>query len=116
MVKKMTKQTAAQSSGIPRRIHIEETSALIGKAETTIRTCASNKKYQHLIPLPFKLPGSRRLCWWEHEVLAWMESNRPAEPPPPKRLRGRPTKVEQLSRARWQQQNASAQHRAGGQK
>ena len=44
MVKKMTKQTAAQSSGIPRRIHIEETSALIGKAETTIRTCASNKK------------------------------------------------------------------------
>lgn len=116
MVKKMIKQSAAPSSGIPRRIHIEETSALIGKAETTIRTCATNKKYQHLIPPPFKLPGSRRLCWWEHEVLAWMESNRPVEPPPPKRPRGRPTKIEQLARARWQQRNVPAQHRAGGEK
>ena len=50
-----------------------------------------------------KMPHSRRLCWWEHEVLAWIESNRPAEPPPVKRPRGRPTKVEQLARERWAQ-------------
>lgn len=107
----MSRKSAASSSGTPRRLHIEETSALIGKAETTIRTCATNEKYRHLIPPPFKLPGSRRLCWWEHEVLAWMQSNRPAEPPPTKRLRGRPTKTEQLARARWQELNASIQHR-----
>ena len=111
MVKKMSRKSAAPSSGTPQRIYIERTSALIGKAETTIRTCATNKKYQHLIPPPFKMPNSRRLCWWEHEVLAWMQSNRPAEPPPPKRPRGRPTKVEQLARARWQELNASIQHR-----
>ncbi len=107
----MSKKSAAPSSGTPRRLHIEETSALIGKAETTIRTCATNEKYRHLIPPPFKLPGSRRLCWWEHEVLAWMQANRPAEPPPPKRPRGRPTKTEQLARARWQELNASIHHR-----
>ena len=79
----MSIKSAAPSSGTPRRIGIERTSAMIGKAETTIRTYATNKKYQHLIPPPFKMPNSRRLCWFEHEVLAWMQSNRPAEPPPP---------------------------------
>lgn len=108
MVKKMNKKSAAPSSGTPQRIHIDRTSALIGKTETTIRTCATNKKYQHLIPRPFKMPNSRRLCWFEHEVLAWMQSNRPAEPPPPKRPRGRPTKVEQLARARWEELNVLA--------
>ena len=112
MVKKMSIKSAAPSSGTPRRIGIERTSAMIGKAETTIRTYATNKKYQHLIPPPFKMPNSRRLCWFEHEVLAWMQSNRPAEPPPPNRPRGRPTKVEQLARARWQELNASIQDRS----
>ena len=107
MVKKMTKRPATQSGGIPRCIRIEELSELIGKTATTIRTCATNKKYQHLIPTPFKMPNSRRLCWWEHEVLAWIESNRPAEPPPPRRQRGRPTKVEQLARERWAQTSAA---------
>lgn len=89
------------SSDLPRMLFVEQLSTLIGKTATTIRTCATNDKYKHLIPKPFKLPHSRRLCWYEHEVLAWIESNRPAEPPPPKRPRGRPTKVEQLARARW---------------
>lgn len=106
----------ATTGDLPKILFVEQLSALIGKTKTTIRTCATNAKYAHLIPPPFKMPHSRRLCWYEHEVLQWIESNRPAEPPPPKRPRGRPTKVEQLSRARWPQQNASAQHRAGGQK
>lgn len=114
MVKDMPKQLATPSSGIPKRIHIEETAALIGKAPTTIRTCATNRKYQHLIPPPFKMPHSRRLCWWEHEVLAWIESNRPAEPPPRKRQRGRPTKVEQLARERWAQTSATRACKDGG--
>jgi len=103
MVNDMPKPFAAQDSGTLRILFIEQLAALIGKRVTTIRTCATNAKYQHLIPQPFKLPHSRRLCWWEHEVLAWIESNRPAEPPPVKRPRGRPTKVEQLARERWAQ-------------
>lgn len=85
-----------------RLLFVEELSKLIGKTATTIRTCASNDKYRHLIPQPFKLPHSRRLCWYEHDVLAWIESQRPSMPPPKKRPRGRPTKVEQFVREQWE--------------
>lgn len=92
-----------QTSSSPqvRILFIEQLSTLIGKSATSIRTFATSEKYKHLIPRPFKMPHSRRLCWYEHEVLAWIEANRPAEPPPLKRPRGRPTKLEQLSRQRW---------------
>lgn len=89
------------AAAIPRIIFIEQLSALIGKTATTIRTCATNAKYTHLIPRPFKMPGSRRLCWYENEVLQWIESSKPATPPPTKRPRGRPTKAEQLAMQRW---------------
>ncbi|WP_412766610.1 helix-turn-helix transcriptional regulator, partial [Burkholderia pseudomallei] len=59
-----------------RVLFIEELSRLIGKAPTTIRTCATNAKYLHLIPRPFKMPNSRRLCWWESDVLAWINASR----------------------------------------
>jgi predicted DNA-binding transcriptional regulator AlpA len=91
----------AACAALPRVVFIEQVAEMIGKTATTIRTCATNAKYAHLIPRPWKMPSSRRLCWYEHEVLAWIESSRPAEPPPPKRPRGRPTKVEQLARQRW---------------
>lgn len=92
-----------QASSTPpvRILFIEQLSTLIGKSATSIRTFATSEKYKHLIPRPFKMPHSRRLCWYEHEVLAWIEAHRPAEPPPPKRPRGRPTKAEQLARQRW---------------
>ncbi len=99
----------AASADLPRILFIEQLAPLIGKTETTIRTCATNAKYAHLIPRPFKLPHSRRLCWYERDVLAWIESTRPAEPPPPRRPRGRPTKAEQLARQRWA--NSTAQGR-----
>jgi predicted DNA-binding transcriptional regulator AlpA len=76
---------------------IEELSALIGKTENTIRTCATNRKYQHLIPRPFKFPHSRRLAWYADAVKEWMESALPVGEPV-KRRRGRPTKAEQLAR------------------
>lgn len=91
----------ANLSGLPKILFIEQLSALIGKTATTIRTCSTNQKYAHLIPRPFKMPNSRRLCWYEHEVLAWIDSHRPVEPPPLRRPRGRPTKTEQLARQRW---------------
>ena len=99
---------------LPRILFIEQLASLIGKTETTIRTCATNAKYAHLIPRPFKLPNSRRLCWYERDVLEWIESTRPVEPPPPRRPRGRPTKAEQLSRARWAQNNTAQPSAKGG--
>jgi|GEM_PF-6446201 len=48
---------------IPRVIFIEKLSEIIGKAPTSIRTAATNEKYKHLIPRPFKMPHSRRLAW-----------------------------------------------------
>ena len=88
------------ASDIPVRIlFIEQVSALIGKSTTTIRTFATSAKYKHLIPRPFKMPGSRRLCWYEADVLAWIAANRPAEPPPKRRPRGRPTNPERQVRA-----------------
>ena len=95
------------SSSAVRILFVEQLSALIGKTETTIRTFATNEKYKHLIPRPFKMPHSRRLCWYEHEVLGWIASNRPAEPPAPRRPRGRPTKAEQLVRQQWADANRS---------
>lgn len=89
-----------------RILFIEQLSALIGKSTTTIRTFATRKGAQHLIPRPFKMPGSRRLCWYEADVLAWIESSRPAPEPPSKRRRGAPTKVE---RAAWAAGKAVAQ-------
>jgi predicted DNA-binding transcriptional regulator AlpA len=98
----------ARNGDFPKILFIEQLSALIGKSATTIRTCATNGKYAHLIPRPFKLPNSRRLCWYEHEVLTWIVSTRPADPPPKKRPRGRPTKVEQLARQRWAEKSAQS--------
>jgi len=84
---------------VKRTIFIEELSALIGKAATTIRSCATNRKYQHLIPRPRKMPNSRRLFWYEEDVRAWQAASVPVEPVVQKR-RGRPTKTEQMLRAR----------------
>lgn len=84
-------------SSLTRILFIEEISTLIGKTTTTIRTCATNAKYAHLIPRPFKLPHSRRLAWYEEDVLRWLQAATPVGPPL-KRRRGRPTKTEQLAR------------------
>ena len=91
-------------SGVPanpikRTMFIEELSGLIGKATTTIRTCATNRKYQHLIPRPFKMPHSRRLVWYEDDVRAWLAQSTRVHPVTQKR-RGRPTKEEQILNAR----------------
>lgn len=85
-------------SALRRILFIEELSERIGKTATTIRTCATNAKYAHLIPRPFKLPHSRRLAWYEDEVAKWLAAATPVGPPV-KRRRGRPTKIEQLARA-----------------
>ena len=54
----------------PKVIFIEELAVQIGKSANTIRTCSTNKKLQHLIPRPFKLPHSRRLCWYVRSLEA----------------------------------------------
>jgi predicted DNA-binding transcriptional regulator AlpA len=88
----------AVSTQLPNTIFIEQLSELIGKTATTIRTCATNQKYFHLIPRPFKMPHSRRLCWLKNDVVAWLESGMVVSPTgQPKR--GRPTKKEAIKKA-----------------
>lgn len=82
---------------VRRIVFIEELSVLIGKTATTIRTCATNAKYAHLIPRPFKLPSSRRLAWYEDDVLRWREGAIPVGPTVKPR-RGRPTRQQQLAK------------------
>jgi predicted DNA-binding transcriptional regulator AlpA len=82
---------------LPRIIQISELSQLINKTETTIRTCATNAKYLHLIPRPFKLPASRRLCWLLSDVLVWLGKAQQVQPTA-RRRRGRPTKTQTLAR------------------
>lgn len=65
--------TPTPDAGMPRVIFIEKLAELIGKTPATIRTFVSKAQYRHLIPTPFKMPHSRRLCWYEHDVLAWIE-------------------------------------------
>lgn len=85
-----------------RLLYIEDLAALIGKTPSTIRTFVSRcDNYRHLIPPPYKLPGSRRLVWYEDDVAQWLAATTPVFPPPKRRGRGRPTKREQLERQRW---------------
>jgi predicted DNA-binding transcriptional regulator AlpA len=81
------------SNPLPDIIFIEQLSQLIGKATTTIRTCATNAKYFNLIPKPSKMPASRRLFWTREEVDSWL--NRSTTVNPVKRS-GRPTKRDKL--------------------
>ena len=84
---------------LPEILQIEQLSPLIGKTATTIRTCATNAKYAHLIPRPFKLPGSRRLCWYKADVVAWLSQAMPVKvvEKKPAVRRGPPTKAEQIA-------------------
>ena len=82
---------------LPRIIYIEQLSLVIGKSATTIRTCATNEKYKHLIPRPFKLPHSRRLAWYERDVLDWLEQATTVQPVGKVTRRGSPTKAERIA-------------------
>lgn len=81
-----------------RLVKIEELSDRIGKTETTIRTCATNEKYFHLIPRPIRLPNSRRLLWREEDIRAWIDQATPVGGQS-RRRRGAPTKAERAARA-----------------
>ena len=82
-------------SSTSRLLFIEEVSLQIGKTATTIRTCATNSKYFHLIPRPIRLPNSRRLAWKEEDVQAWINQATPVGQV--RRRRGAPTKAERAA-------------------
>ena len=88
--------TPVPNSSVSRILFIEEVSAIIGKTATTIRTCATNEKYFHLIPRPLKLPNSRRLAWREEDIQAWLAQATPVGQV--RRRRGAPTKAERAAR------------------
>lgn len=81
---------------------VPDMARLLGLTETTVRTYATARQYLHLIPRPFKRPGGRRLLWDAREVRAWLVAGKPPSVEKPRKPRGRPTKAEQLARARAQ--------------
>ena len=80
-------------------IHIERVAELLGIGVGSIRTYVNNSKHHHRIPLPFRIEGRRKLCWYQEDVLAWLEARR-AIPLPEYRPRGRPS-IEELSRRNY---------------
>lgn len=65
-----------------RLLYIEDLAPLIGKTPSTIRTFVSRRdSYRHLIPPPYKLPGSLRLVWYEDDVAQWLAATTPVFPP-----------------------------------
>lgn len=80
-------------------IHIERVAELLGIGVTSIRTYANNPSHHHRIPLPFRIEGRRKLCWYQEDVLAWLEARR-VLPLPEHRPRGRPS-IEELSRRNY---------------
>ena len=85
-------------------IFCEQLSQMIGKTTNTIRTCATNEKYAHLIPRPFKLPGSRRLAWYQADVLDWIQ--KAAQVEPAKKV-GAPTLAQRARKQKMEQLNAA---------
>lgn len=92
----MHEHSHTEASVLPRILFVEQLSQIIGKTATTIRTCATNEKYKHLIPRPFKMPNSRRLAWYEHDVLTWLSGSQVVKPSS-KPHRGPPTKIERVA-------------------
>lgn len=85
---------------LPRLLFSEDLARITGLSITTIRCYTGNKKkFGHLLPKWFKLPGSRRLTWLEADVIAWVKAGQTAMPAA-KRPRGRPTKAEQVAQER----------------
>ncbi|QDQ73117.1 helix-turn-helix domain-containing protein [Pseudoluteimonas lycopersici] len=95
-------------SKLPRTLTTEQIAILLALTVTTVRTYATAKRYRHLLPRHFKLPGGRRLLWDEDEVLEWMRSGRIATLPRPPKKRGRPSKRQQFESA-----DATAQAKEG---
>lgn len=90
-------------------LFVEQLSELIGKKPSSIRTYTSSSQYRHLVPPPFKFEGSRRLCWQETDVLAWIAGGSITFGLGPIPRRGRPTKKEQLARAAAKEANNQQQ-------
>lgn len=86
---------------------VPDMARLLGLTETTIRTYATARQYIHLLPRPFKRPGGRRLLWDADEVRAWLAAGRPPSIEKPRKQRGRPSKTQQVARARLREQEAS---------
>ncbi len=89
----------------PRLLISEDIAALLRLSNATILHYTSNKKkFGHLLPVWFKLPGHRRNYWLETTVHEFLHNGHNAAVAltvnsVPKR-RGRPTKSEQIAKER----------------
>lgn len=92
-----SQQSGSPLSQLPRLLFSEDIARLSNLSITTVRHYTGNtEQFGHLLPRPwFKLPGVRRLAWFEKDVFAWINAGQAAAPST-KRRRGRPMKAEQL--------------------
>lgn len=78
---------------------VEQLAELLHRRPHTIRLDASRAPGR--LPPICRLPGHNRLLWRREDVIAWINGHvqePPVTPTPPRRRRGRPTKVEQRAR------------------
>ena len=90
---------------MPPVLGISELSILLKKSPAVI--LADRCRAPHRVPPSCEPPGTRQPLWLLEDVLNWLRQyqKQPAPQPAPAR-RGRPTKREQLERARAAQQAA----------
>lgn len=78
---------------------VDQLAELLHRSVNTIRNDAARAPGR--LPPLCRLPGHNRLLWRREDVIAWIDAH--VQPlritPPPPRRRGRPTKVEQRTRA-----------------
>jgi len=82
---------------LPALLFVSDLAKLLNLSELTVRFYSGNrKKYGQKLPPFFKLPGSRRLCWYSTDVQTWLDGARAQSLGVKRRGRGRPTKQEQI--------------------
>jgi len=85
---------------LPRILFSEDLARICHLRVSTIQHYTGNaKRYGHLLPKWFKMPGARRLAWLESDVAEWLQAGLQAHCSQIKVKRGRPTKAAQVAKS-----------------
>lgn len=100
----MNQHQQVQAETFPQVLNALDLARLLNKTPSSIFTDRSRAPWR--LPPACTPPGTKSPLWLLSDVLAWLREHRePAAPAPtlapaPARRRGRPTKAEQIARAR----------------
>jgi hypothetical protein len=85
---------------LPAVLFVADLAKLLNLSQLTVRFYAGNReKWGQMLSPFFKLPSSRRLCWYATDVQTWLDDARSKSLTVKRRRRGRPTKKEQVEGA-----------------